>query len=166
MFGFTKARPFPPTSVAHSASSSHSAPVAPLHADPALERLPQESLSRLQQILVQLEIVVDEDGADDEGEFHFRDVAADAGARAIAERDEGCFLPVDVALARVARTGCFAFRKAKIYKRDSHLERMRSYGEKEKKKKKTTYLSVIFSHRSGTNSSASGPQISLLWWMV
>ena len=35
------------------------------------------------------------DRADDEGEFHLGDVAADAGARAVAEGYEGCFLSVE-----------------------------------------------------------------------
>jgi hypothetical protein len=61
----------------------------PLHTNPTFERLPQESLSGLECLLIKFEIVVVEDGRHDQCQFHLCDVAADAGTGTVAEGYKG-----------------------------------------------------------------------------
>lgn len=64
------------------------------NADVVPERLAEEAFSGLHLAVVFVEeFKVAEDGGDDALEFHLGDVAADAGARARGEGDEGVLLP-------------------------------------------------------------------------
>ena len=56
------------------------------------EGFSEEALAGREVGLVEGEVVAADDGGDDEVEFHFRDVAADAGAGPGAEWDERLFL--------------------------------------------------------------------------
>lgn len=61
----------------------------PLHTNPTLERLPQETLSGLKCLLIQLKVVILEDGRHNQCQFHFCNVAANTGTRTVAEGYEG-----------------------------------------------------------------------------
>jgi len=78
-------------------------------------------------------------------ETYLCDVTSNAGARAVGEGDEGA------SLSRII-----------IVLADGSL----SHSDGTILIKTKTYLSVTVSQRSGRNSSASLPQISLLWCMV
>lgn len=64
-------------------TSSNSRP--PLHTDPTLERLPQETLSGLESLLVELKVIVVEHRCNNQCQFHLCDVTANAGTRTVAE---------------------------------------------------------------------------------
>ena len=97
------------------------------------QRFPQEPLTRLQFILIQLKLIPAEDERNNQRQLHLCYVAADTASWAVGEGNESLLLPGRRLSASRKNIGV-----------------------------RSAYLSVNFSHRSGRNSSASLPQISLL----
>ena len=65
----------------------------PLQANLERQGLPEKTLARLHDLLPQEHVVAPDPGGSDHLHLHLGDVAADAGARAVAEGNEGVLLP-------------------------------------------------------------------------
>ena len=65
-----------------------------LNPNHTLQRLPQETLSSLQFLLIQIEIISSESGSHNECQLHLRNIASDTRSRSMTERNESNLLPI------------------------------------------------------------------------